>query len=78
MTGRGIDQILLYPGDPTLHESSVCDAREYVRLAERCHGPIPRRVPFNYIWENAIDEFARVSPDLRIVNLETAVTNLGD
>jgi len=41
MTGRGIDQILPHPGDPTLHEAWVPDARQYVSLAEQASGPIP-------------------------------------
>lgn len=47
MTGRGIDQILPNPGDPGLHERHVEDAREYVRLAERAHGSIPRTVDYD-------------------------------
>jgi poly-gamma-glutamate capsule biosynthesis protein CapA/YwtB (metallophosphatase superfamily) len=35
MTGRGVDQILPQPGDPTLHEDYVRDARRYVELAKR-------------------------------------------
>ena len=42
MTGRGIDQILPHPGDPTLFEDYVKDAKGYVELAERASGPIPR------------------------------------
>jgi len=34
MTGRGIDQILLYPSNPALHEPHVKDARDYIALAE--------------------------------------------
>jgi poly-gamma-glutamate synthesis protein (capsule biosynthesis protein) len=34
MTGRGVDQILRYPGDPRLWERYVHDARGYVELAE--------------------------------------------
>ena len=34
MTGRGIDQVLPHPGNPMLYEQCVCDAREYVDLAE--------------------------------------------
>ena len=30
--GRAVDQILLHPGDPTLHERAVGDARTYVAL----------------------------------------------
>jgi poly-gamma-glutamate capsule biosynthesis protein CapA/YwtB (metallophosphatase superfamily) len=78
MTGRGIDQILPHPGDPTLHEPSVKDARLYVDLAEKHSGPIPRNVGFSYIWGDAIEELQRRSPDLRIVNLETAITSSDD
>jgi poly-gamma-glutamate capsule biosynthesis protein CapA/YwtB (metallophosphatase superfamily) len=49
MTGRGIDQILPHPGNSILYEAHVQGAREYVRLAERANGPIPRPVDFAYI-----------------------------
>jgi len=75
MTGRGIDQILRYPGDPELHEPYVKDARYYWQLAGRAHGPIPRPVNDEYIWGDAIEEWNRRAPDVRIVNLETAVTS---
>lgn len=77
MTGRGIDQILMHPGDPTLHEGYVKSALEYVALAERTHGPIPRQVPFDYIWGDARTEIERRRPDLTLVNLETAITARG-
>jgi poly-gamma-glutamate capsule biosynthesis protein CapA/YwtB (metallophosphatase superfamily) len=75
MTGRGIDQVLPHPGDPALHESFVRDARVYVQLAERAHGPIARGVPFAHPWGDALGELERVAPDARIINLETAVTS---
>jgi poly-gamma-glutamate synthesis protein (capsule biosynthesis protein) len=77
MTGRGVDQILASPCDPGLHESYVQDARDYVALAERRNGPIPRRADAAYIWGDALAELARFAPDARIVNLETAVTRSG-
>jgi poly-gamma-glutamate synthesis protein (capsule biosynthesis protein) len=40
MTGRGIDQVLPYPGDPRLHESYVKNAGRYVALAEAANGSI--------------------------------------
>jgi poly-gamma-glutamate capsule biosynthesis protein CapA/YwtB (metallophosphatase superfamily) len=74
MTGRGIDQILSHPGDPVLHEPYVDSAAEYVRLAEVKNGPIPRRSGLAYIWGDALGELQRAAPDLRVINLETAVT----
>lgn len=74
MTGRGIDQILPHPGKPQLYESYMRSALGYVELAEEVNGPIPRPVDFAYIWGDALEAFRRVQPDLRIVNLETAVT----
>jgi poly-gamma-glutamate synthesis protein (capsule biosynthesis protein) len=74
MTGRGIDQILPHPSTPHLFESCMRSATAYVALAERERGPIPRRVDPAYIWGDALAELARVGPDARIVNLETAVT----
>ncbi|RPH62358.1 MAG: CapA family protein [Burkholderiales bacterium] len=74
MTGRGIDQALAHPSSPELYEPWVRDAREYLRLAERANGPIAGPVPDNYVWGDALAELDRMRPDLRIVNLETAVT----
>jgi poly-gamma-glutamate synthesis protein (capsule biosynthesis protein) len=49
-------------------------ARGYVELATAAHGPIPVPVDFSYIWGDALATFARMAPDVRIINLETAVT----
>ena len=78
MTGRGIDQVLPHPGEPRLFERDAKSAREYVELAEMINGPIPRPVDFAYVWGEALDEFRRVSPDVRVINLETSVTRSED
>ena len=78
MTGRGIDQVLPHPGDPALHEGYAVSALDYVALAEKAHGPIPRPAGFAYVWGDALAEWARFAPDLRIANLETAVTTSDD
>lgn len=74
MTGRGIDQILRHPGDPHLYESWTTSAADYVHLAEGRSGPIPRGVKHSYIWGDLLNELERRSCDLRIINLETAIT----
>ncbi|QGZ47354.1 hypothetical protein GPZ77_02080 [Streptomyces sp. QHH-9511] len=74
MLGRGVDQILPHPGDPALRERFVHDARSYVALAESVSGPIPHRVDYAYPWGVALGALAEAAPDVRIVNLETAVT----
>lgn len=74
MVGRGIDQVLPHPVPPRLHEAYVKDAREYVVLAERANAAIPRPAAFDYIWGAALAELERAAPDVRIANLETAVT----
>ena len=78
MTGRGIDQVLPHPSNPTLFESYVRSATEYVELAERATGPVPSSVDFDYVWGDALLELGRERPDARIVNLETAVTTSDD
>lgn len=77
MTGRGIDQVMRHPCPTELHEPFIGDAREYVRLAELAHGPIPSAVEDDYIWGDALAEIERFAPDARIINLETAVTDGG-
>ncbi|HEU0222333.1 MAG TPA: CapA family protein, partial [Paracoccaceae bacterium] len=74
MTGRGIDQILPSPCDPKLYEEYVGSALVYLELAERHSGKIARPVPLDYVWGDALAEFAGRRPDLRIVNLETSIT----
>lgn len=74
MTGRGIDQTLPCPGDPTLHEPCIGNATDYVKLAERVSGPIGRGVKFSCIWGDGLDEFHREMPRIKIINLETAIT----
>lgn len=74
MTGRGIDQILPHPSSPELYESWVDSAGEYVAMAEKTNGPIPRPVDFPYIWGDALAELDRIAPAARIVNLETSIT----
>ena len=78
MTGRGIDQILLHPSEPAIHEHYVHTALAYVQLAEEKNGPIPRSVDPAYIWGDALPELDRVRPATRVVNLETTVTRSND
>jgi poly-gamma-glutamate capsule biosynthesis protein CapA/YwtB (metallophosphatase superfamily) len=75
MTGRGIDQVLAHPCDPRLYEDYVRSAIEYVRIAERINGPIPRKVAPAYVWGGALDAWVRMAPDIRIINLETSITH---
>ncbi|MFE2278669.1 CapA family protein [Streptomyces sp. NPDC059454] len=74
MLGRGVDQVLPYPGDPALREDWMRDARGYVELAEAVSGPVPRPVPFSWPWGRALEVLEEAAPDVRIINLETSVT----
>lgn len=78
MTGRGIDQVLPQPGDPTLHEPWVPDAGHYVALAEAAHGAITRPLEPAAIWGDALAALDAMRPAARIVNLETAITRSDD
>ncbi len=72
MIGRGIDQILQRPNSPELYEPFVQSALTYVALAEQRNGPLPRRVPCDYVWGDALKPMR--AADLTIINLETAIT----
>lgn len=74
MLGRGIDQILLHPSEPTLYEHYVRSAAEYVHLAERTHGPIASPCSFDYVWGDALADLDAAGIDARIINLETSIT----
>lgn len=78
MTGRGIDQILPHPSKPAIFEPYLRDARGYVLLAERQSGIIEKPVELSYPWGDALAVLAEMAPDLRIINLETSITNSDD
>jgi poly-gamma-glutamate synthesis protein (capsule biosynthesis protein) len=78
MTGRGIDQVLPHPSPPRIYEPYVTDSSEYVRLAETTHGPIPKPLGFAAVWGDALAELNQRAPDMRMINLETAVTRSED
>jgi poly-gamma-glutamate capsule biosynthesis protein CapA/YwtB (metallophosphatase superfamily) len=77
MLGRGVDQILSHPGDPTLQERYVEDARTYVRLAEQVNGPIPKPVDVAWPWGDVLTTLHEAAPDVRVINLETSITRHG-
>jgi poly-gamma-glutamate capsule biosynthesis protein CapA/YwtB (metallophosphatase superfamily) len=76
MLGRGVDQILPHPGDPTLREPYLRDARAYVGLAEDANGPIALPVDFGWPWGDALPVLR--DSDVRVLNLETSVTGRGE
>jgi poly-gamma-glutamate capsule biosynthesis protein CapA/YwtB (metallophosphatase superfamily) len=78
MTGRGIDQIMPHSSNPRIFEPCMTSAAGYVELAEKANGPIPQSVDFAYIWGDALTEFKREQPDLRLINLETSITRSDD
>jgi poly-gamma-glutamate capsule biosynthesis protein CapA/YwtB (metallophosphatase superfamily) len=59
-----------------LYESFVTDAREYVFLAEKTNGKIAYPVSMEYIWGDALSVWQEFQPDVKIVNLETAITQI--
>ncbi len=78
MLGRGVDQILAHPGEAELREPYLRDAREYVRLAEHANGPIPHPVDWQWPWGEALAVLDELAPNVRLINLETAITADGE
>ena len=78
MTGRGIDQILPHLSEPFIPEAYLRDARKYIELAAGVNGSIPTPVNFGYIWGDALEEWERVAPDIKLINLETSITLSND
>jgi poly-gamma-glutamate synthesis protein (capsule biosynthesis protein) len=74
MLGRGIDQLMPRHCDPALHEAMVRDARHYVQLTERRHGAVPAPFSPATAWGASMGWMQRFNPELRLVNLETAIT----
>jgi poly-gamma-glutamate capsule biosynthesis protein CapA/YwtB (metallophosphatase superfamily) len=81
MLGRGIDAILPYHVDGTLHESYMKHARGYVDLAIRQNGQLPsdeiKERGSDYIWGDLVETFNTI-PDIMIINLETSLTTSND
>lgn len=78
MIGRGIDQVLPYSVEPTLHEPYMTDARQYVELARQKAAHISETVDAKYIWGDALKVLEKIDPAVRIINLETALTTSDD
>jgi poly-gamma-glutamate capsule biosynthesis protein CapA/YwtB (metallophosphatase superfamily) len=74
MLGRGIDQALPYACAPGLYEEAMESAVGYLRLAERANGPILRPLNFADVWGAAMEEWSRMQPHARVINLETSIT----
>ncbi len=74
MIGRGVDQVMRQSVEPVLYEDYIRHARDYVGLAERANGPIPRPVAPDYVWGDALAAIDEAGADYRIVNLETTLT----
>jgi len=77
MIGRGVDQIMSHPGDPTLYETWARSALRYVELADESSGRLPRGVDPAYVWGDSPARLERLGAGVRIINLETAVTHRG-
>jgi poly-gamma-glutamate synthesis protein (capsule biosynthesis protein) len=78
MTGRGIDQALRRHAPPDLYEPVVRDAREYLRLAEAANGAVGAPLAPHEPWGDALPTLLAADVDVRVVNLETAVTAGGE
>jgi poly-gamma-glutamate capsule biosynthesis protein CapA/YwtB (metallophosphatase superfamily) len=74
MIGRGVDQVMPQAVDPRLFEPYVESAETYVELAIAANGSIPRPVGPEYVWGIALGVIDKFAPDVRIINLETALT----
>ncbi|WP_412506129.1 CapA family protein [Roseovarius sp. SYSU LYC5161] len=77
MTGRGIDQVLPRPCDPAIPERYMRSATGYVELAEQHSGAFDKPVNGAHIWGSLPRDLDVRGCALRIVNLETAITNRG-
>ncbi len=81
MLGRGIDAILPYHVDGTLHESCIQHACGYVNLAVQENGPLSqdelKEKGSDYVWGDLIETFDSL-PDAMVVNLETSLTVCND
>jgi poly-gamma-glutamate capsule biosynthesis protein CapA/YwtB (metallophosphatase superfamily) len=75
MLGRGVDQILPYPGSPELREGFTRHAGDYVRLVEARSSPVPVPAGFSWPWGDALRALETFRPDVRVLNLETSVTS---
>lgn len=74
MSGRGIDQVLPHSVIPRIYERYTESAERYVQLAELENDSIPEEVSYRYVWGEALEVLGQYNPDIRVINLETAVT----
>ena len=78
MIGRGIDQILKYKSDSKLYESYLSDAKDYVPDVMKLYTKNNKYVSDTYVWGNLLKEILFVNSDLKLINLETSITDSND
>ena len=79
VVGRGVDQVLDFPGDSTLYEDSVKDSRDYVDLIiqklSRVYRVVkPEWISGNTMFKHMLPSWKRLRSDVWILNLETSLT----
>jgi poly-gamma-glutamate synthesis protein (capsule biosynthesis protein) len=75
MLGRGIDQIFKYKNDPTLHESFMKNAKNYVPKSLKEYTINDNYKNYNYIWGDLLQNNFFKKSIIKIINLETSITN---
>jgi poly-gamma-glutamate capsule biosynthesis protein CapA/YwtB (metallophosphatase superfamily) len=74
MLGRGIDQIFKYKSDPTLYESFMKNAKDYVPKEMMLYTTPGNYVSYDYVWKDLLLEPLFYQSNLKIINLETSIT----
>eukprot|EP01084_Bolivina_argentea_P282692 483955_1 len=80
MIGRGVDQILRYPSDPSLAYTTKT-AKFYITKAEEINGKFPSYETTSkneYIWGDLMQSLNHYNPDVKLINLETTITTSND
>lgn len=74
MTGRGIDQLFAVHNPDSFGKPDYVPAMQYLSWSAMLYGAEAMPLRHDYIWGSGLSVLEAAKPDLKLVNLETAIT----
>lgn len=78
MLGRALDALMPHPSDPRPLEGSTSSPKAHLSLIESARGKMMRPLAPESVWNDLLPDLRSTQIDLRLINLECAITTSED
>lgn len=78
MLGRALDALMPHPSDPRPLEGSTSSPKAHLSLIESARGKMMRPLAPESVWNDLLPDLRSTQIDLRLINLECAITTSDD